>query len=217
MYGISPHLVQYGWMVLFAETTTHDSSPNVPWVLIGSGIAWAVAWIQVLVLQFYGKSEKLHQDYHASGRLNQALSSIEADRLIPALARMFQRALDARDDRRERPDIETLLNAVDFLPDLAKAQGAMAEIERIGARYADLKRLAGWVWKWGILHVLLSPALPTIYLSWTPDQTWASWAFVVLAFAWIITLGVSLWGFGRFHRRMTQFNEQLEGSGGRRV
>src|SRR5262249_49938187 len=132
-------MIQEGaWFSLIAQAAPQTPSITLPLVVIAGAVAWAGIWIQLLVIPFLGKGEKLHQDYFASGKLNAAIAAIEANRLIPAVASMFNRALDAQPDRRRRVDMEALLQAVAFLPDLQAAHEATTCIENLNKAYNGL-------------------------------------------------------------------------------
>ena len=161
--------------LVIAETAAAESMPNNPYVLFTAGIAWAAIWIQVIVVQFFNKGEQLHQDYWARGQINTALAAIETDRLIPALSRMFNRAIEEQADKRKRPEneMEDLLQSVEFAPDLQTAQVAMSAMDGIRQGYAHLKVSAARLWKWGFAHALLTPLLPAIYVFLVPiDPRW---------------------------------------------
>ena len=62
-----------------------------------------------MLVPFFSKGEKLHQDYKEKGSLDAAFAAIESNKLIPTLASIFQRARDAQEDKRSRIDMEALL------------------------------------------------------------------------------------------------------------
>jgi len=158
----------------------------------------------------------LHKDYWASGRMNSVIAGIEADRLIPALARMFTRAIDAQEDKRKRPEneIHALLQSVEFLPELKEAQDSMSSMDELENRYNQLKIIAGRLWKWGFAHVILTPALPATYIFLLPiDHRW-TWALIAVFVVWLIALGFSIYGALKFHTHLGRFTTSLESTGG---
>jgi hypothetical protein len=203
--------VTTSWII--SQVPTQSTGAN-PLVLFAAAVAWSALWCQLLVIPFYGKGEKLHQDYHSSGKLNSVLAAIEASRLIPALASMFNRALDEQSDKRKRPNMEELLQAVQFLPDLEAAQGAMSTIENLRGRYESLRLRANRLWKWGLAHSIATPLLPAVYVYLLPFSDWLLWLLGAVTGFWVVTLGFSIIGMVRFHDIMSVFNKDLEVHGG---
>lgn len=198
--------------LIFAQAQIPGSTQGNTLVLFTAGVAWAALWIQFVVVQFYGKGESLHKDYFANGRINAALAAIEADEMIPALCRMFLRAIEAQPDKRKRPEheIEALLQSVEFLPDLKAAQDAMSKMESIQNRYHRLKLLASRLWKWGLSHTLLTPLIPSIYALLIPlDGRW-QWALLGVGLLWITTLIICIVGLFRMHSQIEGFATSLE-------
>jgi len=205
MFIIAPNIL--------SQIPTQSTGAN-SLVLFAAAVAWATLWCQLVIIPFYGKGEKLHQDYHSSGKLNSVLASIEASRLIPALSSMFNRALDEQSDKRKRPNMEELLQAVQFLPDLEAAQRAMGVIEDLRGRYKLLRLRANRLWKWGLAHSIVTPLIPAVYVYLLPFSDQLLWLLYVVAGCWIVTLGFSIVGMVRFHDIMSSFNQELETHGG---
>ncbi len=200
---------------LSADTThspvaTNGSGDSVNLFLLT--LAWATAVIQLFVVLFCGKGESLHKDYWASGRINSTIAVLEADSLIPALAKMFNLATETQDDKRKRPEpeIEELLQGVDFIPHLEAAQDAMASIVAIKKQYGRLKQQASRLWQIGLGHVFATLCLPAIHVFLIPMHTRFQWLFWTVGAAWLLTLAMSILGFGRFHSQIGQFNDLLE-------
>lgn len=188
---------------------------STPYLLLGASLAWATLWIQVFVVPFYYKSEALHRDYWASGRLNAALAAIESSRLLPSLARMFTRALHAQTDRRRRPEpeIEDLLQSVEFLPDLADAQDAMSDMDVLRDRYNRLRTSSRFVWMTGLAHSLLTPSLPLSYYFLSRTLSFRIWVISGLVVVWALSLIMSVASLWRLHNRLQEFTTKLESSG----
>lgn len=187
---------------------TQVSSAN-PLVLFAAAATWAGIWINV-ALHFYFKGEKLHQDYHSSGKLDAKRSQIEAKQLIPALGKMFDRAFDAHAGKKSRPNMEQLLQAVEFLPDFQAAQSAMGSIEELQWNYDNLRSRATRLWKWQFAHSINSLALIAVYVFCYPMYSWSLWLLALILGAWLMTLGASLAGIFKFHSLMSSFNTCLE-------
>jgi hypothetical protein len=188
-----------------------------PIILFAAAVAWAAIWANVVVIPFYAKPERLHLDYHSSGKLNAALSAIEANQLIPALAQMFNRALEAKADRRTKLDkeaIESLLQEVQFLPDLEAAQQAMILMERLRGAYNVLHARAGWLWQWGLSHSICTLAMTVIYAYLFPIYDWAQWLLWATVGVWVLTLFAVIWQMRRFSKLMSSFIRGLESHGG---
>ena len=143
--------------------------------LLAASLTWAIIWIQLVIIPFYNKGELLHKDYWASGRINSTLAAIEADQLIPSLARMFSLAAARQTDKRKRPEkeMEDLLQSVEFLPELGIAQDASITMDGIRQQYRRLRLLASRLWKTGLVHTIISPAIPVVHSFLVPlDIRW---------------------------------------------
>src|SRR5260370_3428864 len=103
--------------------------PNSDVITFAGAVAWGAIWVNLVVLYFFGKGEKLHQDYKEKGSLDAGLAAIESRRLIPALARIFHRARDAQEDQRKKIDMTALLQDenFDFGPDREELEAAMQQ------------------------------------------------------------------------------------------
>ena len=174
-------------------------------ISLGAAVAWGGVWVNFVVILFFTKGEKLHQDYKEKGSLDAAVAAIESNRLIPALARIFERARDARENKRTKIDMEELLQAVDFLPDLEQLQAALQEKRSLEDAYKALHNLANSLWRWGLLHVLATVALPLLWLGNLPDATWIDVARILVSLLWVATLVWMIAQLFRFHRRMNAF------------
>lgn len=176
------------------------------------GLAWATLVIQVLVLPFYNKGEKLHNDYFATGRINSTIAAFEAGLLIPALAKMFTVATHEQEDKRRRPEseIQQLLQRVDFIPLLESAQDAMSKIVAIDRQYEGLKQQASRVWRISLVHVVMTMFMPMTHVFLLPIHMRFQWLFWSAGAAWLVTLAISTCGFIRFHSQIAQFNNLLE-------
>ena len=171
-----------------------------------AAIAWATICLQFVVIPFSRKAEKLHHDYLAGGVLDAALSFIETQRLIPALASLFERALAAQGDKRRKIRMAELLGEVDFLPDLEIAQQAMAQKALLEELLVVLQQKARRLWKWGLCHVLLAPLFAWAW-SLPARFMWPSVA------ASSILVALSLWaavrGIVSYEKTEGQFLEKL--------
>ena len=192
-----------------ATTTSPSGSPLHPLLLGAAVVAWCALWAQVIVIPFYNRRESLSKDYHASGRMNTAIAAIESNRLIKSLAAMFNRAQDSNPDRRTRPDIETLLDSTLVLPDLKQAQAAMVDIEELHRCYGKLCLKSGRLWKWTLLHLLLSLA---IFGEFSLGQSlpWFRVLLLATAIPCGLTFAVVVYGFFAFHNLISSFNSTLE-------
>jgi hypothetical protein len=146
------------------------------WVPLGAVIAWDAVWTQIAILQFINVEERLHKDYIESGSLDAAHSFIESQKLIPSLAEMFE-AAQANNRPRSKIPIAVLLQSVDCIPYLERAEAAVREKKEIDDSLTVLGCSAGRLWKIGLAHVLLtillwgSVVLAKSYpsLSWGPQ------------------------------------------------
>lgn len=180
--------------------------------LFGLGISWTLLVVNVVILPFYSKSESLHKDYWASGKINSTIAAIEARLLIPTLAKMFNLAADNQSDKRKRiaEEMEDLLQGVQFIPHLQAAQSAMSQMDLIRFRYEDLKQTSARLWKSGLLHVVFTLCLPAIELYVIPLHDGAHWLFWIISLLWAVTLIAIARNFFRFHRFIQEFIASLE-------
>lgn len=194
--------------------TNPAASPDVKTsVAFGSlTLAWVAATMQLVVIPFYSKSESLHKDYASNGKMDSAKASIESGKIIPALASMFHLAVEQQPDKRKRPEheIEDLLHAAEFAPDLQIAQEGMREIESLNSQYQLLRRTSAYTWKCGLLHVLSTLLITGVYLFAIPRYPRMDIALWLLIGFWGLSLCGSIWLFFRFHGKMDQFNQSLE-------
>jgi hypothetical protein len=197
---------------LIAQAPVQPGGTLGPLAIFTAAVAWGSLWCQLVVLPFYNKGESLHKDYWATGRINAALGAIEADKLIPALARMFLRAVDEQPDKRRRlaDELPDLLQAVEILPDLKASQDALSAMDAIRDTYERLKLSADRLWKVGLCHVLLTPVLPALYIFALPLYPDAIWALAIAALLWFLTLCLALIQMFRMHSHLDKFAGSLE-------
>jgi hypothetical protein len=130
----------------------------------GPAFAWIVLWTQFVTLRFYDKNETLFKDFVNSGALDLALSSIDAQKLVPALARLCDAVAEAK--ALKTPEelnllvTEDILAEVDFLPHLAGAESALREEKTMQDFLERLQQQAAALWKLGLLHSLAVVFLP---------------------------------------------------------
>jgi hypothetical protein len=130
----------------------------------GPAFAWIVLWTQFVTLRFYDKNESLFKDFINSGALDLALSSIDAQKLVPALARLCDAVAEAK--ALKTPEelnllvTEDILGEVDFLPHLAGAESALREEKTMQDFLERLQQQAAALWKLGLLHSLAVVFLP---------------------------------------------------------
>jgi hypothetical protein len=168
-----------------------------------AAVGWAAIIINLVVIPFFGKGEKLHQDYDIDG----ALAAIEANLLIPALVQVFQKARDAQPDKRYRFDNEAmkeLLQVID-LSDLGGLESALAQRKTMIKCFNSLNVLARRLWKWGLVQLLLSLGIPVVWQWLRVDEPWDLVARGIVVAAWAATLSWTFFGMFRFHRRMETF------------
>lgn len=155
-------------------------------------IGWAALWVNVVVIPFFFKAEKLQKDYLDSGAIGVAVSYIESNKLIPVLAGMFKRARESQDDQRKRIDMEELLQAVDFLPDLEQVESALREKKAIEDTFDTLQRAADRLWKLGISHVVAVVLVPVFLFFEGSFRFYPDFVLFVLIAAAILTFTILL-------------------------
>ena len=178
--------------------------------LFSVAIAWDWLWVYLSAVPFFKKPETLYKDYISDGRLDTALSFIETHKLIPALVEMFTRARAAQPDRRKhlgKKELQQILQEVDYIPDLKRAQNAMNEIGTLERLFELLKKTPGGIWKWSLFHALMVLCIPIS--NWIPDgyeKTGMAIAILLALLSFFITIK-RLCGF---HKNMTTFLELLQ-------
>ena len=175
---------------------------------LAAAIPWCLLWVNLVVIPFFGKGEKLHQDYEEKGNLDAAFAAIESNAFIPTLARRFQRR-NAQDDKRSRIEMESLLQAVDFLPDLERLEVALQSKRVIKDCYALRSSLASQLWKIGLFHSMFTILIPLSYLNSLPDQIWFDLTRILVILAWGLSLIWMVIAMFRFHRHMGKFVSTL--------
>lgn len=180
------------------------------WQIFLVAIGWAALWTNVVVVPFCFRSEELQKDYVSSGNLDIAISYIESSKLIPALAAMFEKARQSQSDQRRRIDMEGMLQAVDFLPDLESVEAALQEKKIIEDTFDRLQNTAELLWKVCLLHVISVIALPTYWyfkssLPFYPD-VW----IIVLLFVAMGSLIIVIRALFQFGAKRKQFLQMLK-------
>lgn len=176
---------------------------------VGAVVLWGSLWLQLAIVPFFGKQEKLYELHKKGGSIDAAMSKIDSGQTIPALATIFDTALSAQEDRRKTPDIEQLLSRVEYSQHLETLESAGQAKAKILSSYETLVKQARLVWQFGLLHILLIiPGLLLLYVQ--VPGLWAVSAAVV--FLTLSGLGavVSAIGLIRFHKLMGLFLELLE-------
>jgi hypothetical protein len=188
-------------------------------VSIAAAVAWGGLWMNLVVIPFYGKGERLHQDYKEKGAIDAALAGIESRRLIPALASLFEHARDAQADKRQKIEMDVLLQSlqsVDFLPDLEEVEQALREKRNVEDSYRQLRLIARQLWVIGLGNVLATLLLALSCLTWLPTSMWTTLTQIVLGAAWVATLAWTVRKLFRFHGQMNDFTTYLgQYTGGR--
>jgi hypothetical protein len=176
----------------------------------GAVVVWDAFCLQLLIIPFMRKRETLQRDYITSGILDAALSFIETTRLIPALAAIFVRIREAQDDRRrklEEDELEEILQEIDYIPDLERAQGAMDENNKLKALFDSLQNSTGRIWGVGLLHVIIMLGLPVCQWMAGGYDLVALIGATILA---IITFVGAICGVMLFQKQMRQFLDLLK-------
>ena len=172
--------------------------------LYGIIIAWDTLWLQLIVIQFFSKREKLHLEYVESGVKDVALSYIESQRLIPILAEMFERAHSQQEDQRKKIVMEELLQSVDFISHLERAEAAMQDKKAIEDAFDFLQNCADRIWIIGLAHVLLMVLVP-----WALDGQLAVLKLLLLLLA-ALSFVAMIWDLVRLSLSRRTFLNQLQ-------
>ncbi|MEI9942145.1 MAG: hypothetical protein WDO69_33435 [Pseudomonadota bacterium] len=164
--------------------------------------AWITVVIQLVVLPFFGKVAELFKEYEQSGELALVRARLEEHGVLPPLAALFDKAVEAQEDRRRKIMVRDLLQRVDLFPDVERVVQAASEISRLNNLYGDLRTVAPRVATTGLAHcgatILLVPSCWFI-LNWTSQTGWWRWP--------IVGMSAALWGgtFVATTRRYLQY------------
>lgn len=186
----------------------------IPWEdiakLVIPIIAWDAVCLQLFVISFSRKPESLQKDYITGGVLDAALSYIETNKLIPTLASIFIRVREAQADRRRiltEDEVQQLLQQIDYIGDLGKAQEAMIEKSSIKSLFDSLQAAARQISTWGLLHIITTLAVPgslCLPAKYGVPLLLGSSGFIIL------TLVIAFLQYVVFHRRMKVFLNLLK-------
>lgn len=119
-------------------------------------LAWGAICAQVIVIPFFSKRDNLFKDLIDSGAKDLALTTIDAEKLLLALAQLIDAAIAAKAQRSQRGfevDSEELLQQFDFQVYLDRAQAAVDEKRDIERCWDSLETVTSRLWKLGLLHV----------------------------------------------------------------
>lgn len=174
---------------------------------IVAALAWSALWVNIAVIPFYFKRERLHQDFVASGQLDAALSFIDSERITPSLVSIYQTAIDSQDDKRRKADLGALLTQVDVLHDLAELDKASNSKRQLNDSLSRLQDASGHIWKVGIAHALFMVATPALandaLNEWGIAGTWVCATLAIVSFILLISQLM------RFHSKMAAFTNLL--------
>jgi hypothetical protein len=190
------------------------------WDIVPAAVAvgWSTLTVNLAVLPFYAAREKWHKDYVDSGSLAQAEAFIDSEKLIPSLAEIIDLVIAERKPKSKVTTSE-LLESVDFLPALAKAESAAREKAKLSEDLKKLESIAKRLWRWGLAHVGGTIAVWTVFatLFVSPQspvqsvtQPLAFWFAVIAAGALFMLSGVRVcWNFYTYDKRRDAFLECL--------
>lgn len=193
-------------------TANSDTDSRTIVTTFAACFTWVALATQLLIVPFYGKAARLFSDYWDGGKIRSAEASIESQKVIPALARMFVLVMDGQEDKRKRPEteIEDLLLAAKFQPDLEIAQAGMIEMQNLTRLYRRMKSLCNSIWIWALSHVVATLILPILYFFALPTLPQARHLFWLVAFVSLSTICVSLRRFFVFNSTELKFTSALE-------
>jgi hypothetical protein len=103
--------------------------------------------------------------------------------------------------------VEQLLQQIDYIGDLGKAQEAMVEMSSIKSLFDSLQTCARQISTWGLLHVVTTLALPVslcLHARHSLPVLVGSSGFI------IVTLVLAFVHYVSFHRRMKVFLNLLK-------
>lgn len=148
-------------------------------------IAWDTIWVQFVVVKFFSIPDELFKNYESSGVKASAHSFIESQRLIPTLARMFEQANKQQEGQRGKISTEELLNTIDYIKYLEEVENAMQDKKQIDDTYNFLTLSTGRLWKFGLLHVVLTLVIPVSF-SLTPTFWLAAMLLAIVSFIFVV-------------------------------
>jgi hypothetical protein len=179
--------------------------PTPDFLPLAGAVAWAAVWGNVVVIPFFQKREKLHQEYWANGTIDAALSFVESEKIIPIIADMVDKAKENTPAKRKSDTVQ-LLQSVRFLPDLEKLDVEMAKLKSLKDQFACLEVISTKVWKKGIAHIVFTLALPLANQS----PKFLEWILAGVGVFWAGTFVLMLAGLFSFHKKMNTFLETLK-------
>ncbi len=171
-------------------------------------IPWLILWAQIVVIPFYNKGEKLYREFNSDRNL--ALSRIEANYLLPSLARLFEKAIKNQSDYRNKPNMIELLNRTDYLNDLEEVENANVRTQSLNSNYHSLKNTVSWLWKSGFIHLISSIIIVLNPFSILDQKLWGQIITMILILIFIGSFIIMVYGLFRFHKIMQKFQSDLE-------
>jgi hypothetical protein len=132
-----------------------------------AAVGWTAIVANLVVIPFYSVRERWHKDYVDSGTLAQAKAYIDTNKLIPALADIVDLVVGEKKSKSKVPTA-TLLETVDYLPCLERAESATREKSELDEHMTKLEVTAKKLWRWGLAHIC---------------ATVAAWAVVAFTYA----------------------------------
>lgn len=132
-------------------------------MFFGIAVAWDAIWVHVVVFKFFSAPDELFNNFESNGVIVSAHSFIESQRLIPALARMFEQANKQQEGQQGKISTEELLNTIDYIKDLKELENAMQDKKQIDDTYNFLTSSANRLWKLGLLHIILTLLIPVFF------------------------------------------------------
>lgn len=133
------------------ESISSPSSVTIVSLLV----LWVTLWLQVFIVPFVNKPEKLFVTYKQSGDIDAAMSRIDSEEVVKELTSLFESAIELQEDKRRRADIERLLSQVEYANVLDRLEVATGKKAKITRSYLSLRSKSMRVWQYGLLHLLL--------------------------------------------------------------
>jgi hypothetical protein len=187
-----------------------------------AAVGWMALVANLVVIPFYGVREKWHKDYIDSGALAQAKAYIDSEKLIPSLADIVDLVIV---EKKTKPRVQTatLLETVDFLPCLERAELATREKSLLDDHLTKLEQTAKKLWHWGLVHLASTIAVWAVfalfYTSSTATSVQQSVRLQSLTFLvgivgagllFVLTIATICWNFWKYDQRRDAFLGSLK-------
>ena len=195
---------------------------------IGAALAYVVFWVKVFLIPFYEKRADLDKKYIGNGRLDQALTHLDSEELIPEISDLFDLVIKARRGRAKDP-IGSILQDVKYVQAFDQIEKVMQQKSTLRASLSELEKFAQRLWHFSLAHIVV---FGIWWISWTlfelfgigatlgtgklPKasaaewETWVWTLFIVMGMLWLSTAIAAIVLFFQYGRKQDIFLGMLK-------